>query len=84
MNIACESCSMPIESGRYCVHCTDQGVDDETSYLLHSDPELNVPVTSSAAQAAQAEADRLRGLGFSAESVRLAAVPLGTGREIVR
>jgi hypothetical protein len=23
VNIACESCSMPIESGRYCVHCTD-------------------------------------------------------------
>jgi hypothetical protein len=20
----CESCSMPIESGRYCVHCTDE------------------------------------------------------------
>ena len=23
VNIACESCSMPIESGRYCAHCTD-------------------------------------------------------------
>ncbi len=23
MNIACESCSMPIESGRYCAYCTD-------------------------------------------------------------
>ncbi len=21
--LACESCSMPIESGRYCAHCTD-------------------------------------------------------------
>jgi hypothetical protein len=30
----------------YCVHCTDAGVSDETSYLLHSDPELNVPVTA--------------------------------------
>lgn len=29
-----------------CVHCIDQGVSDETSYLLHSDPELNVPVTA--------------------------------------
>lgn len=23
MTTACESCSMPIETGRYCVHCTD-------------------------------------------------------------
>jgi len=22
---ACESCSMPIETGRYCQHCTDEG-----------------------------------------------------------
>ena len=22
--ITCESCSMPIESGRYCAHCTDE------------------------------------------------------------
>jgi hypothetical protein len=28
-----------------CVHCTADGVSDETSFLLHSDPELNVPVT---------------------------------------
>jgi hypothetical protein len=62
-----------------CIHCVSQGVDDETSYLLHSDPELNVPVTSPATQAAQAEADRLRALGYSAESARLAAVPLGAG-----
>ena len=38
----------------YCVHCIDQGVSDEDSYLLHSDPELAVPVTS-AEQAATAE-----------------------------
>jgi hypothetical protein len=30
---SCESCSMPIESGRYCTHCTDadgnlQGFDE--------------------------------------------------------
>lgn len=29
-----------------CVHCIDQGVSDEMSYLLHSDPDLNVPVTT--------------------------------------
>ena len=23
MNVSCESCSTPIESGRYCAHCTD-------------------------------------------------------------
>lgn len=23
MTTSCESCSMPIETGRYCVHCTD-------------------------------------------------------------
>ncbi len=69
----------PAARSEYCVHCIDQGVDDETSYLLHSDPELNVPVTSPATQAAQAEADRLRALGFSAESARLAAVPYGAG-----
>jgi len=28
-----------------CVHCTEAGVDDETAFLLHSDPDLNVPVT---------------------------------------
>lgn len=28
-----------------CVYCTADGVSDEMSYLLHSDPELNVPVT---------------------------------------
>jgi len=28
-----------------CQHCIDQGVDDETSFLLHSDPQLAVPVT---------------------------------------
>jgi hypothetical protein len=29
----------------HCIYCTDSGVTDETSYLLHSDPELAVPVT---------------------------------------
>lgn len=52
-----------------CVHCIDQGVDDETSYLLHSDPELNVPVT---APGTQAEADRLMELGYSKETARYA------------
>jgi hypothetical protein len=23
VTVSCESCSMPIESGRYCAHCTD-------------------------------------------------------------
>ena len=53
-----------------CIHCVDQGVDDETSYLLHSDPELNVPVTP---PGAQAQADRLEELGYSAETARYAA-----------
>jgi hypothetical protein len=30
----------------YCVHCTANNVSDEQSYLLHSDPEFNVPVTT--------------------------------------
>jgi hypothetical protein len=65
----------------YCVHCAEQGVDDQTSYLLHSDPELNVPVTPPGMQAEadrrQAEADRLTELGYSAETARLAAEPFG-------
>ncbi|GEL94809.1 hypothetical protein [Cellulomonas composti] len=24
MDVTCESCGMPIESGRYCTHCTDE------------------------------------------------------------
>jgi hypothetical protein len=24
MTLRCESCGMPIESGRYCVHCVDE------------------------------------------------------------
>ena len=39
----------------HCVHCVDQGVDDETSYLIHSDPDLRLPVTSTREQAAQAD-----------------------------
>jgi hypothetical protein len=70
----------------HCVYCTEAGVDDQTSYLLHSDPEFAVPVTSpeQAAQAERAEADRLMALGYSAETARLAARPLGPGREIAR
>lgn len=33
-----------VHRSEYCIHCIDQGVTDEESYLLHSDPELNVPV----------------------------------------
>lgn len=29
----------------HCAYCTEAGVSDEVSYRLHSDPELNVPVT---------------------------------------
>ncbi len=44
----------------YCVYCTEGGVDDDTSRLLHSDPEFNVPVTTPE-QARQAElAERTR------------------------
>lgn len=67
-----------------CVHCVEQGVDPETSFLLHADPELAVPVTTQATQVAQVEADRLRALGYSGESARLAAIPFGAGRELVR
>jgi hypothetical protein len=40
-----------------CIHCISQGASDEESWLLHSDPELNVPVTppGQAAQPVQAE-----------------------------
>jgi hypothetical protein len=37
-----------------CVWCVEQNVSDHDSYLLHSDPEFNVPVTTPG-QAAQAE-----------------------------
>jgi hypothetical protein len=74
-----------------CIHCIDQGVDDETSYLLHSDPELSVPVTAPGAQAAQAQANRLMALGYSAEAAQYAASPGPAvrrydvlGREVIR
>jgi hypothetical protein len=40
-----------------CIHCVNQGVSDDISYLLHSDPELNLPTTSpeQLAQLEQAE-----------------------------
>jgi hypothetical protein len=38
-----------------CQWCIDQNVSDEDSYLLHSDPELAVPVTSPEQAAAKAE-----------------------------
>jgi hypothetical protein len=61
-----------------CVHCIDQGVDDETSYLLHSDPEFNVPVTSpeQAARADRAEVDRLVVEGYSYETAVQACTPV--------
>jgi hypothetical protein len=74
----------------HCIHCINQGVSDEDSYLLHSDPELNVPVTSpaQAAQAVQAaapsreqqaEVGRLLRLGYSRESAELAVHPYRSG-----
>jgi len=47
----------------YCVYCTEDGVSDHDSYLLHSDPEFNVPVTSpeQAALAAKYEQDQAAG-----------------------
>jgi hypothetical protein len=65
-----------------CVYCVENNVNHEDSTLLHLDPQYGIPITS-ATQAAQArEADRLRKLGYSDESARLAATPVG--REIVR
>ena len=37
----------------HCVWCTEQNVSDEDSYLLHSDPELAVPVTTPEQAAAE-------------------------------
>jgi hypothetical protein len=51
-----------VARSEFCVYCTEAGVDDETSYLLHSDPELNCPVTSPE-QAAQAERRQYAGHG---------------------
>jgi hypothetical protein len=49
---------------------------------VHSDPDLNVPVTSPQQQAQQAEAAWLPALGYSAETAQYAAVPAGA--EIAR
>jgi hypothetical protein len=43
-----------VSRSEHCIHCINQGVSDEDSYLLHSDPELAVPVTPPE-QAAKAE-----------------------------
>lgn len=57
-----------------CVHCMDQGVDPETSFLLHSDPERNVPVTTTAQLAVPRDPD-----WETERTVRSAgAVPSGT------
>jgi hypothetical protein len=67
----------------YCVHCTAEGVDDETSYLLHSDPDLNVPVTLPADVPDEVVTERagrvddLIAKGYSPRTARLA-------QEIVR
>jgi hypothetical protein len=63
-----------------CRWCIEQNVSDEQSYLLHHDPEYNVPVTPPLAprpepDRRQAEADRLRRLGYSAPTAALAATP---------
>ena len=48
--LTCESCSMPIETGRYCVHCTDaegnlQGFEERfaamTTWRLEREPGLD-------------------------------------------
>ncbi len=47
----CESCSMPIETGRYCEHCTDENGDLQdfetrfaamVSWQRTSDPDLPI------------------------------------------
>jgi hypothetical protein len=47
----------------HCVYCTQEGLDDSTSYLIHSDPDYNLPVTTpeQAALAAQYEQDQAAG-----------------------
>lgn len=48
--LTCESCSMPIETGRYCAHCTDaegnlQGFEERfaamTTWRLDREPGLD-------------------------------------------
>lgn len=59
-----------------CLWCTEQNVSDEESYLLHSDPQFNLPVTppgrAEDAGQQQAEADQRRygGTGWPAEISR--------------
>jgi hypothetical protein len=61
----------------HCVWCTQEGLDDETAFLLHSDPERPLPVTTpeqAAQEAAQEESDRLVRQGFSRETADYAAM----------
>ncbi|HTV10641.1 MAG TPA: hypothetical protein VME20_02160 [Acidimicrobiales bacterium] len=57
---SCESCGMPIESGRYCSYCTDdkgqlQSFDERFSRMvgwqLRRDPELSRPEAEAATRA---------------------------------
>jgi hypothetical protein len=61
-----------ISRSEYCVYCTKEGVSDHDSYLLHSDPEYNCPVTTpeQAAKAEQAAAAERRGRGAYTEISR--------------
>jgi hypothetical protein len=71
----------------HCEHCTTYDVSDEYSYLLHLDPEFNVPVTPpQQAGAAQRRADEMAGYehevtrltdaGYSLATAKAAAVPM--------
>jgi hypothetical protein len=66
----------------HCVWCTQEGLDDETAFLLHSDPERPLPVTTPELAAEQTETDRLMRLGYSAETAQYAATPSGGGMAV--
>jgi hypothetical protein len=71
----------------HCIHCTEAGVDDETAFLLHSDPQFPIPVTppqqAAGAQRREAGPDgyerevaRLVDAGYSPATAKLGATPM--------
>jgi hypothetical protein len=71
----------------HCVFCTAEGLDDETAFLLHSDPELDCPATPpehvtqtqtqrSGGDEYTREVTRLVDAGYSLTTAKLGATPM--------
>jgi len=59
-----------VHRSEHCVWCIEQNVSDEDSYLLHSDPDLAVPVTPPPRAGQPAQAERRTPMIYAGEITR--------------